>query len=231
MGLKLTQRRKMKSIFVLASVLVLTQALPQSGIRFEGDQTKPIKQGIDVDTRAPSDYNNCNCQCDSYSWVDSSGYRAGNCRASDRTGARFCYVSGSALCACRDVRISQSRPNNFNGPLYYSYEACATPRQDSYECRNDNGGYYGGNFGDGDYPYCRLNSGFNANRPTQPFRPNRPIQPSRPNRPFGGSFGSSFGSSGSSFNGPFREGGSGSGQSLDDILNGKSSNDNAITFA
>merc|ERR1711953_1296518 len=64
-----------------------------------------------------------------------------------------------------------------------------------------------------------------------PFRPNRPIQPSRPNRPFGGYFGSSFGSSGSSFNGPFREGGSGSGQSLDDILNGKSSNDNAITFA
>merc|ERR1712111_189977 len=67
--------------------------------------------------------------------MGSSGQRAGNCRVSDRTGARFCYVSGSALCACRDVRISQSRPNNFNGPLYYSYEACATPRQDSYECK------------------------------------------------------------------------------------------------
>merc|ERR1712029_1286394 len=218
-------KKKNEVHFCLASLLVLSQALPQS-VRFEGDQTKtPIKAEIDVDTRGPSDYNNCNCQCDSYSWVTSSGQRAGNCRTSDRTGARFCYVSGSAFCACRDVRISQSRPNNFNGPLYYSYEACATPRQDSYECRNDNGGYYGGNFGDGDYPYCRLNSGFNANRPTQPFRPNRPIQPSRPsrpNRPFGGSFGSSFG------NGPFREGGSGSGQSLDDILNGKSSNDNAI---
>merc|ERR1719288_713171 len=84
----------MKSIFVLASLLVLSQALPQS-VRFEGDQNKtPIKAEIDVDTRAPSDYNNCNCQCDSYSWVTSSGQRAGNCRVSDRTGARFCYVSG-----------------------------------------------------------------------------------------------------------------------------------------
>ena len=38
----------MKSIFVLASLLVLSQALPQS-VRFEGDQTKiPIKAEIDV---------------------------------------------------------------------------------------------------------------------------------------------------------------------------------------
>merc|ERR1711944_185098 len=219
-----TKNKKNEDTFVLASTLVLTQALPQSISFGEGKTKTPIKEEITVDTRAPSTYSNCDCQCDSYSWVTTSGVRAGNCRTADLTGARFCYVSGSALCACRDVRISQSRPSNFNGPLYYSYEACATPERNSYECRNDNP--YRGNYGDGDYPYCR------ANQPAVPFRPNRPVQPSRPirpirpNRPFGGSFGGSFGSSFG--NGGFREGES---QTLDDILNGKSADNDAITFA
>merc|ERR1712113_526346 len=156
---------------------------------------------ITVDTRAPSDYANCNCQCDSYTWVNSRGIRAGNCKVADRTGSRFCYVSGSALCACRDIAISQSRPSNYNGPLYYSYEACATPARNSYECRNSNP--YGGNYGDGDYPYCRA-TGINNNRPVQPFQPSRP-------------------------NSPSREGSEGS--TLDDILNGRSSNsDDTISF-
>ena len=34
---------------------------------------------IKVDTRAPSDYQNCNCQCDSYTWSDGN-YIRGNCR-------------------------------------------------------------------------------------------------------------------------------------------------------
>jgi len=35
---------------------------------------------IKVDTRAPSDYQNCNCQCDSYTWSDGN-YIRGNCRS------------------------------------------------------------------------------------------------------------------------------------------------------
>ena len=138
---------------------------------------------------------------------------------SDRTGARFCYVSGSALCACRDVAISQSRPSNYNGPLYYSYEACATPARNSYECRNSNP--YGGNFGDGDYPYCRATGINNNYRPVQPVQPVQPFQPSRPSRPI-------FSPSRPNRpNRPFREG-----STLDDILSGKSSNsDDAISFA
>ena len=34
---------------------------------------------IKVDTRAPSTYQNCNCQCDSYTWSDGN-YIRGNCR-------------------------------------------------------------------------------------------------------------------------------------------------------
>ena len=71
---------KMK-IFVVAALLSLTHALPQK-ISFEKENVKsPVKSGeITVDTRAPSDYANCNCQCDSYTWVNSRGVRAGNCK-------------------------------------------------------------------------------------------------------------------------------------------------------
>ena len=61
-------------IFVVAALISLTQALPQQ-ISFGNDG-----EIIDVDTRAPSDYANCNCQCDSYTWVNSQGIRAGNCK-------------------------------------------------------------------------------------------------------------------------------------------------------
>merc|ERR1712062_9215 len=68
---------------------------------------------IKVDTRAPSTYQNCNCQCDSYTWSDGN-YIRGNCRSkaklpgpSQATGL-FCYISGSALCSCRDVQRSNS---------------------------------------------------------------------------------------------------------------------------
>merc|ERR1711988_701458 len=35
---------------------------------------------IKVDTRAPSTYQNCKCQCDSYTWSDGN-YIRGNCRS------------------------------------------------------------------------------------------------------------------------------------------------------
>merc|ERR1712066_905221 len=62
----------------------------------------------------------------------------------------FCYVSGSALCACRDVQCSSFLLSN-NGRLkHFSYGACVTPPRN--QCSNSG---YNQNFGDGDFPYCR----------------------------------------------------------------------------
>merc|ERR1712079_145622 len=121
---------------------------------------------IKVDTRAPSTYQNCNCQCDSYTWSDGN-YIRGNCRSkaklpgpSQATGL-FCYISGSALCSCRDVQRSNSVVDSYGNLRYYSFEACTTPPRN--QCTNYGWGSYGGNggnYGDGDFPYCS-NSGSN----------------------------------------------------------------------
>merc|ERR1711899_73903 len=121
---------------------------------------------IKVDTRAPSTYQNCNCQCDSYTWSDGN-YIRGNCRSkaklpgpSQATGL-FCYISGSALCSCRDVQRSNSVVDSYGNLRYYSFEACTTPPRNQYT--NYGWGSYGGNggnYGDGDFPYCS-NSGSN----------------------------------------------------------------------
>merc|ERR1712020_785417 len=122
---------------------------------------------IKVDTRAPSTYQNCNCQCDSYTWSDGN-YIRGNCRSkaklpgpSQATGL-FCYISGSALCSCRDVQRSNSVVDSYGNLRYYSFEACTTPPRN--QCTNYGWGSYGGNggnYGDGDFPYCS-NSGSNS---------------------------------------------------------------------
>merc|ERR1712209_138660 len=122
---------------------------------------------IKVDTRAPSTYQNCNCQCDSYTWSDGN-YIRGNCRSkaklpgpSQATGL-FCYISGSALCSCRDVQRSNSVVDSHGNLRYYSFEACTTPPRN--QCTNYGWGSYGGNggnYGDGDFPYCS-NSGSNS---------------------------------------------------------------------
>merc|ERR1711944_391631 len=120
---------------------------------------------IKVDTRAPSTYQNCNCQCDSYTWSDGN-YIRGNCRSkaklpgpSQATGL-FCYISGSALCSRRDVQRSTSVVDSYGNLRYYSFEACTTPPRN--RCQNYGWGSYGGggNYGDGDFPYCS-NSGSN----------------------------------------------------------------------
>merc|ERR1712062_710957 len=121
---------------------------------------------IKGDTRAPSTYQNCNCQCDSYTWSDGN-YIRGNCRSkaklpgpSQATGL-FCYISGSALCSCRDVQRSNSVVDSYGNLRYYSFEACTTPPRN--QCTNYGWGSYGGNggnYGDGDFPYCS-NSGSN----------------------------------------------------------------------
>merc|ERR1712141_186297 len=113
---------------------------------------------ITVDTRAPSTYQNCDCQCDSVTWTDGSTIK-GNCRSQDKNGVLFCYISGSAIRACGDVQRSSFLPNN-NGQLrYYSYNACTTPPRN--QCRNNNN-FGNQNWGDGDY---QSNGGSNTYYP------------------------------------------------------------------
>merc|ERR1711899_628806 len=72
---------KMKA-FLLIFGLVAKEAF---GIDFVDNKK------ITVDTRAPSTYQNCNCQCNSDTWTDGTTVK-GNCRSEDRNGALFCYV-------------------------------------------------------------------------------------------------------------------------------------------
>merc|ERR1712066_614266 len=112
---------------------------------------------ITVDTRAPSTYENCNCQCNSDTWTDGQTIK-GNCRSKDRNGALFCYVSGTALCSCRDVQQSGFLPNNYGQQ----------------------------NFGDGDFKYCQNGGGFGGSSSYRPSRPGSSSS-YRPNRPGGSS--------------------------------------------
>merc|ERR1712100_767751 len=120
---------------------------------------------ITVDTRAPSTFQNCDCQCDSVTWTDGSTIK-GNCRSQDKNGVLFCYISGSAIRACGDVQRSSFLPNN-NGQLrYYSYNACTTPPRN--QCRNNNN-FGNQNWGDGDY---QSNGGSNTYyRASNSYRP------------------------------------------------------------
>merc|ERR1712142_802031 len=171
----LSKTHKMKA-FLLIFGLVAKEAL---GIDFVDNKK------ITVDTRAPSTYQNCNCQCNSDTWTDGTTVK-GNCRSEDRNGALFCYVSGSALCSCRDIQQSSFLPDN-NGRLkYYSYEACTTPPRN--QCSNYG---FNQNLGDGDYPYCQSSyrpGGSSSYRPggssSSSYRPGRPGGSSsyRPNR-------------------------------------------------
>jgi len=99
--------------------------------------------------RAASTCYNCECQCDSYAWTNSKGQLVGNCGSEDSTGAKFCYVSGRAKRACRDVQQSSYRRDSFNGQKkFYSYEACVTPTKNQCYQYNQQSGR---NCGDGDY--------------------------------------------------------------------------------
>merc|ERR1712241_440652 len=170
---------------------------------------------ITVDTRAPSTYQNCNCQCNSDTWTDGTTVK-GNCRSEDRNGALFCYVSGSALCSCRDIQQSSFLPDN-NGRLkYYSYQACTTPPRN--QCSNYG---FNRNLGDGDYPYCQSSGsyrpgGSSSYRPaggSSSYRPGGSSSSSyRPERP-GGSSSYRPGRPGGNRNPPRRP-------SLGDILSG-----------
>merc|ERR1712117_164981 len=168
----LSKKHKMKALLLIFG-LVAKEAL---GIDFVDNKK------ITVDTRAPSTYQNCNCQCNSDTWTDGTTVK-GNCRSEDRNGALFCYVSGSALCSCRDIQQSSFLPDN-NGRLkYYSYEACTTPPRN--QCSNYG---FNQNLGDGDYPYCQSSGSYRpGGSSSSSYRPGRPGGSSsyRPGRPGG----------------------------------------------
>merc|ERR1711935_97418 len=138
---------------------------------------------ISIDQRAPSTFENCNCQCNSDTWTDGQ-YIRGDCRSNDRNGALFCYVSGSALCSCRDVQVSSFLKNNQGRFKLYSYEACTTPPRN--QCRNQG---YNSNLGDGDFPYCLSNN--NNFGGSSNYRPSNGISSSSGYRPGSGSSSSS----------------------------------------
>merc|ERR1712086_926255 len=161
---------------------------------------------ISIDQRAPSTFENCNCQCNSDTWTDGQ-YIRGNCRSKDRNGALFCYVSGSALCSCRDVQVSSFLKNNQGRFKLYSYEACTTPPRN--QCRNQG---YNSNLGDGDFPYCLSNNNnfggssnyrpSNGSSSSSGYRPGSGSSSSSGYRPGGStSFGSSTSFGGSSSSG------------------------------
>merc|ERR1712203_318261 len=171
-------------------------------------QAKNAQAKISIDQRAPSTFENCNCQCNSDTWTDGQ-YIRGNCRSKDRNGALFFYVSGSALCSCRDVQVSSFLKNNQGRFKLYSYEACTTPPRN--QCRNQG---YNSNLGDGDFPYCSYNNnnfGNNNFGGSSNYRPSGGISSSSGYRP-GSSSSSGYRPGGSSSSGSsssgYRPGGS-----------------------
>merc|ERR1711973_969109 len=136
---------------------------------------------IETGTRAASRRTGCGCQCSNTVFKDKYGKINGNCKSSDR-GAVWCYVD-PRYSACSDLQRSE----RFN--QHWSYQACATPDLDSYECRSlgfgtgssnggynngfnsgsnggfnsgSNSGFHGGSSGSNNGFYGGSNSGFNS---------------------------------------------------------------------
>merc|ERR1711879_907292 len=110
-------------------------------------------------------YENCNCQCHHYTWQDTYGKIQGNCKSSDGTRGRWCYVEGFA---CDDIQYSKRRRDQFGQLRKWSYQACSTPAPGTGRCAY--GGGYGNDFNSGYNNGCNerhgnCNGGFSNNRP------------------------------------------------------------------
>merc|ERR1712117_409272 len=132
-----------------------------------------------ISVKAPSPFENYGCQCDNYTWQDTYGKIRGNCKSSDTTRGRRCYVrSGNS---CNDIQYSKNRRDSYGQLRQWSYEACATPAPGyggGNGCRHGGGcggGYgSGSSFGSGSNYGSGANYGGGYNRPSRPYRPNRP---------------------------------------------------------
>merc|ERR1712079_183304 len=110
-----SSKHTMKAFILLFVILVIQRAFAQK-----------TEEKITTANKAASTFQNCDCQCDSDTWTDGNTIK-GNCQSTDRNGAAFCYISGRALRACRDIQTSSFLPNNNGRFKQYSYEACVTP--------------------------------------------------------------------------------------------------------
>merc|ERR1711994_980399 len=116
--------------------------------------------------------------CESQVFVDKFGRTNGNCKSTDSSGKRWCYLkdvqnligtyrsshrswnswttvqsASPVSTTCRDGRTSQQ----FQGKVY-GYHACGTPELNSYECQQLLNG--GGNNNCGSWNnYCNGNNG------------------------------------------------------------------------
>jgi len=167
----------------------------------------PQDKKSDIGVKAPSPYENCNCQCHHYSWRDTYGKIQGNCKSSDGTRGRWCYVEGYA---CDDIQYSKSRRDRFGELRKWSYQACSTPAPGTGRCAYDYG--YGSGYGGGFNSGCNerhgnCNGGFSSNsRPGYNNNNNnfnyRPNRPNRPGNNLGGILGGILGGGGRPFNQP-----------------------------
>merc|ERR1711994_364303 len=118
--------------------------------------------------------------CESQVFVDKFGRTNGNCKSTDSSGKRWCYLkdvqnligtyrsshrswnswttvqaASPVSTTCRDGRTSQQ----FQGKVY-GYHACGTPELNSYECQRLLNGGGGGNNNCGSWNnYCNGNNG------------------------------------------------------------------------
>jgi len=148
--------------------------------------------GFDVGVRAPArlTIEDCLCQCDSQLFVDDYGRKNGNCKTSDNTGKRWCYLKdvddlirqyrnnghsswnrwntvkapSPVSTTCPDARSS----SKFNNKVF-GYHACGTPELSDYRCQELLYGGGGGGGGGGHYPTQRPTYRPPTHRPT--YRP------------------------------------------------------------
>merc|ERR1739836_276442 len=120
-----------------------------------------------ISVKAPSPFENYGCQCDNYTWQDTYGKIQGNCKSSDSTRGRWCYVQPGNTCG--DIQYSKNRRDSYGRLRQWSYEACATPAP-GYGGGNGCGNLrHGGGCGGG---YYNNKPGYNNNRPV--YNNNRP---------------------------------------------------------
>jgi len=132
------------------------------------DENRQCPGFVPTQIRAPSQYGNCNCQCDNFSWTffgNFGNYVMGNC-ASTYKGIKFCYVSGNALCSCKDIQPSTAQPGKF-----ISFEACTKPPHNPQQ-RCNTGGVDNSN--PKDFPHCQNSQVFCANHGFGSFTPRTP---------------------------------------------------------